>query len=86
MSYADVEQMPPWERRAFLQLLVDQKRKEKEAQEQANGGNQSGDDFTSGRESLMRMPLPGETHGPPPSAKMRIAKFTPGKAPIKSTK
>lgn len=84
ITYGDVEGMPPWERKAFLELLLKQRNIEKEQHEKAKG-NVSGkpaDGFTSGRNDLMRPSMKGEAYGAKdPRDRIRggqPAKFVPG--------
>lgn len=79
ITYSDVEQMPRWERRAFLELLLEQRKQEQKAEEQAmqsaqGAGGMDEFGFNSGGQDLMQMPLGGEMFGsadantPPSSA------------------
>ena len=84
ITYGDVEDMPPWERRAFLELLLKQRKLEKEQQEEANGdaSGKPSDGFKSGRNDLLRPSMEGEAYGSKdPAARLRggqPAKFVPG--------
>jgi hypothetical protein len=51
MSFSDVEDMPFYERRQWIKMLVEQKEKEKEAVE-GTGGKKGMD--------IRRIPIPGE--------------------------
>lgn len=55
MTVEDTENMPPYDRRKWLTLLIEQREEEKKAIDKANGKGEGQD--------LMRMPTPGESHG-----------------------
>ena len=94
ITYSDVEGMPPWERKAFLELLLKQRKLEKEQQEEANSNatGKPADGFAFGRNDLMRPSVKGEVYGskdpaekfkpkPPADGQVRggqPAKFIPG--------
>lgn len=84
ITYGDVEGMPPWERKAFLELLLKQRKLEKEHHEQmtSNSLDKPQDGFKTGRNDLLRTPVSGEVHGSKdPRDKIRggkPAKFIPG--------
>lgn len=84
ITYGDVEGMPPWERKAFLELLLKQRKLEKEQQEKANSdaSGKPTDGFKTGRNDLMRPSMEGEAYGAKdPRDRVRggqPAKFVPG--------
>ena len=64
MTVEDTENMPPYERRLWLKMLIEQREEEKKALDQANGKSEGQD--------LMRMPVPGEVHGQTDMEKLGI--------------
>lgn len=76
ITYADVEGMPVWERKALFNLLIKQRKLEEEQQK----GNDTEQRMGGG--DMLRMPMPGEAYGKTDLEKLgppeRVARFVKG--------
>ena len=61
LNYSEVEDMPSLERRAFMNLLISQREREKQAQEDAQ--NDRNGKQRDGGGDIRRLPMPGEAYG-----------------------